>query len=176
MKGLGRRLRNGTLSIEPDSELIRIISDTEEDIIKYSELKGSDWGYVYERHVAQHLVDKGYSVSEHGLAKGFGDGGIDLIAEHSEKTAYIQCKYTTSSKLGRQKIEWILYKASSYLAKTYRGNQLEFWLVIPSFEAAFSSIKSPLGRHIYPMADYFLSHNNTQSKVRLAIKEIAMNR
>ncbi|MCV2884350.1 restriction endonuclease [Aestuariibacter sp. AA17] len=157
-------------------ELIKIGLSDSELAIRYADLKPSDWGYIYEKYVSQSLAEDGYTVAEHGLEKGFNDGGIDLIAEKGGESIFIQCKYAYSSKFSRQKIEWILYKASSYLAKVYTGEKLNFWLVIPSLNKAFSSRKNKSGKKVYPMAEYFLSHNFTQSKVRLCIKEIDMHR
>ncbi|MEC7690170.1 MAG: restriction endonuclease [Pseudomonadota bacterium] len=176
MKGLGRWLRSGTLTIEPDFARIKIVSDSQEDFVYFYEMKESDWGFVYEKYVAQVLTNEGYDVLAQGLEKGFCDCGIDLIAKKSGSSIFIQCKFTAKSKLSHRKIESILYKTSSFLAKIYEGEKLEFWLVVPSLEKAFSSKKSPLGRNTYPVADYFLSKNTLQSKVRLSIREIEMVR
>ncbi|MBV5330265.1 MAG: restriction endonuclease [Chlorobium sp.] len=177
MQGLGKRLRSGVLCIEPESELVSLRSGNGAiiDSIRYSELAVGDWGNIYERHVAQVLTSQGYEVKMHGLEKGFLDGGVDLIAmSAADETAYIQCKYMLVKKINRQMIEGILYKASSYLSKIYTGKRLNFWLVVPSLRDSFSCKKSPLGRELYPMAEYFLSKNEVQSKVRLVIQEIGM--
>ncbi|AKH70899.1 putative endonuclease related to Holliday junction resolvase (plasmid) [Spongiibacter sp. IMCC21906] len=175
MKGLGRRLRNGAMFIEADEARIKIITDDKVDLIQYSDLKYSDWGYIYEKYIAQSLTDDGYRVIEHGLAKGFNDGGIDLIAEDAERRVYIQCKYLKLSKISRKNIEIILYTASNYLSKVYEGKRLDFWLVVPSLKDAFSTKKTKSGKETYPVMEYFLAHNNIQSKVRLSIKEIGMD-
>ncbi len=88
------------------------------------------------------LEANGFEVEQHGLTKGFMDGGIDIVASKSGQRVFIQCKHAAVGKLSKQKIEWILYKASAFLTK----------------------------------ASYFLSKNTTQSKVRLEIHEISMQR
>lgn len=179
MKGLGRRLRSGIIHIHPDEEIIYIhdIDGQVFDTLPYLALEATDWGYVYERHVAQVLTGHGYDVKMSGLEKGFLDGGIDLIAQHPEEgDVYIQCKFMTKGKLSKQRIEWILYNASRYLEKTYTGNMLHFWLVIPSYQQAFVMKTSRQGRITYPVASYFLSKNKLQSRVRLHIVEVEMAR
>lgn len=179
MKGLGRRLRSGVICINPQDEMIYIhdANGNVIDTLSYLTLDVTDWGYVYERHVAQVLASRGYEVSMNGLEKGFLDGGIDLIARHPEDgTVYIQCKFMTKGKLGKQRIEWILYNASRYLESVYKGRLLHFWLVIPSYQQAFVMKVSQQGRVTFPVASYFLSKNKMQSQVRVHIVEIEMMR
>lgn len=179
MQELGKRLRSGELCIEPKSERICLRSESGVivDCIPYSELAAGDWGYVYERHVAQVLTSRGFEVKLHGLERGFLDGGVDLIANSAiGGNAYIQCKYMLGKKIGRQMIEWILYKASTSMSKAYTGEKMNFWLVVPSIHESFACTRSSLGRELYPMAEYFLSKNGVQSKVRLQIVEIGMER
>ena len=179
MRGLGRRLRSGQLCIEADLGLISIRSSSGDvvDSLAYSELKASDWGYIYEKHVAQELMSEGYEVEMPGLAKGFRDGGIDLVARNSSsESIYIQCKYAIGRKIGKASIEWILFKASSYLTKHAMDAKVRFWLVVPSMRDAFSMKRSRLERESYPIAQYFLSKNFLQSRVELEIREIAMRR
>ncbi len=147
------------------------------DSIAYAELASSDWGYIYERHVAQQLTDEGFDVQMRGLEKGFRDGGIDLIArDYSREPIYIQCKYSIGKTLSKRNIEWVLFKASSYLTKHATEEKVRFWLVVPSMRESFSVKKSPQGRDLYPVAQYLLSKNDYQSKARLEIREIAMQR
>lgn len=179
MKGLGRCLRSGIMCVSPQDEMIYIhdADGNELNSLSYLALDVTDWGYVYERHVAQVLASRGYEVSMNGLEKGFLDGGIDLIARHPEEgDVYIQCKFMTKGRLGKQRIEWILYNASRYLEKVCTGRQLHFWLVIPSYQRAFVMKTSRQGRVTYPVASYFLSKNKIQSQVRLHIVEIEMVR
>jgi hypothetical protein len=85
MKGLGRRLRSGRMTIDAINKIIQIYSnDSLIDHLGYDELSASDWGFVYERHVGQFLEDSGYSVEYQGLSKGLLDRGIDLIATKDE--------------------------------------------------------------------------------------------
>jgi hypothetical protein len=177
MKGLGRKLRSGRMAIDATNKVIQIYSDDDlVNQIRYDELSASDWGFVYERHVGQFLEDSGYLVEYQGLSKGLLDRGIDLIATKDEQKIYIQCKHALSSRLSRTKIEWILYNASGFLHSNYDGEKLFFWLVVPSKLSAFARKKSKNGRDIYPVADYFLSKNNFQSKVKLEIHEVDMHK
>ncbi len=162
-----------------EEELVTIRSHDGDviDSIAYAELAASDWGYIYERHVAQRLAGEGFEIQIPGLEKGFGDGGIDLIAkDSSSEPIYIQCKYSIRKRLSKQNIEWVLFKASSYLTKHAKEQRARFWLVVPSMRESFSMKKSPQGRELFPIAQYFLSKNDYQSKVRLEIREIAMRR
>jgi len=170
---------NGRLRIEQELQLVSIYSDdgTIVDSIPYCELTPSDWGYVYERHVAQELAANGFEIQMQGLKKGFIDEGIDLVVKSpSNEMIYIQCKYVTQKKISKEKVEWILYKASSHLEKMYSGKKIKFWLIVPSLREAFLMKRSPLGREIYPVAQYFLSKRDIQSKIWLEIHEISMQR
>lgn len=165
------------MSVSPSQELIEVHAPSGKvyDSVKYSELSDSDWGYVYERHVAQIFNEQGYTTHSRSHL-GYRDNGMDIIVENSEITAHIQCKYLTKGKLSMNKVEWILYKASRYLEGIYDGKKLNFWLVVTSIPEAFSSKKSKNGSKSYPAAEYFLSKNQLQNKVRLEIHEIPMQR
>ena len=167
-KHVASNLSKGRLEIDLNSRVIRIISKTGNYTIheyQYSDLEFSDWGYIYEKYVGQKYEEEGYHVEYLGLKKGFFDGGMDMIISKGDFKAYIQCKFSTktSACFGKQKIEWILYKASSFLSKQYKDKKLNFWLVVPSL----ALIKKEL-------QDYFLSKNNLQDKVKLELKAIPM--
>jgi Holliday junction resolvase len=178
MKGLGKRLRSGQMLVMPDRRVVEIRSAVGEliDTIAYGELVGTDWGYIYERHVGQYLEENGFEVDLRGLTRGFADGGIDIIASKGGERVFIQCKHAAVGKLSKQRMEWILYKASAFLNKEYNGKKLTFWLVVPSMQSAFVKAKSKNQKSEYPMASYFLSKNAAQSKVKLEIHEISMQR
>ena len=167
-KHVASNLSKGRLEIDHNSHAVRIISKTGNCTIheyQYSELDSSDWGYVYEKYIGQKYEEEGYCVEYLGLKKGFFDGGMDMIISKSDFKAYIQCKFSTKSSacFGKQKIEWILYKASSFLSKQYKDKKLIFWLVVPTLVL----IKKEL-------QEYFLSKNNFQDKVKLELKAIPM--
>ena len=167
-KHVASNLSKGRLEIDLNSRVIRIISKIGNYTIheyQYSDLEFSDWGYIYEKYVGQKYEEEGYHVEYLGLKKGFFDGGMDMIISKGDFKAYIQCKFSTktSACFGKQKIEWILYKASSSLSKQYKDKKLNFWLIVPSL----ALIKKEL-------QDYFLSKNNFQDKVKLELKAVPM--
>ena len=167
-KHVASNLSKGRLEIDLNSRVIRIISKTSNYTIHeylYSDLESSDWGYIYEKYVGQKYEEEGFQVEYLGLKKGFLDGGMDIIISKDDFKVYIQCKFSTKSRayFGKQKIEWILYKASSFLSKQYKDKKLNFWLVIPSL----ALIKKEL-------QDYFLSKNDLQDKVKLELKAVPM--
>ena len=168
-KHVASNLSKGRLQIDQNSHVVRIISKTGNCIIhqyQYSDLDSSDWGYVYEKYVGQKFEEEGYQVEYLGLKKGFLDGGMDIVICKDDFKAYLQCKFSIKSRacFGKQKIEWILYKASSFLSRQYEDKKLVFWLVVPTL----ALIKKEL-------QDYFLSKNNFQDKVKLEIKAIPMS-
>lgn len=164
--------------VAPNRQVIEMRSAIGEviDTIAYGELASTDWGYIYERHVGQCLEKNGFEVDPRGLTNGFMDGGIDIVASKGEQRVFIQCKHAAVGKLSKQKIEWILYKSSAFLDKEYNGEKLTFWLVVPSLQLAFAKARSKNRKSEYPMASYFLSMNAMQSKVKLEIREIDMQR
>ena len=167
-KHVASNLSKGQLEIDQNSRVVRIISKTGNCTIhkyQYSDLDSSDWGYIYEKYVGQKYEEEGFKVEYLGLHKGFLDGGMDIVISKDDFKAYIQCKFSTKSRacFGKQKIEWILYKASSFLSKQYKDKKLNFWLVIPSLALIKKELK-----------DYFLSKNNLQDKVKLELKAIPM--
>lgn len=176
MKGLGKRLRAGFLEIDPMGQrvIIQKSSGDERDLIPYAELDSSAWGYVYEAFVAQNLRGRGYQVELVGLVAGYLDGGMDLVARQGEETIFVQCKFLTASKIGRQRMEWLLYKASAYIQRYSKQGKCQFWLVVPSIEQAFGRRRTKQGKQSFPIAEYFLSKNSYQSQVRLHIEEIPM--
>lgn len=168
-KHIASNLSKGRLEIDLNNRVVSIISNTGNYTFheyQYADLDSSDWGYVYEKYVGQKYEEEGFQVEYLGLKNGFFDGGMDMIISKDDFKAYIQCKFSTKSRacFGKQKIEWILYKASSFLFKQYNDKKLNFWLVIPSL----ALIKKEL-------QDYFLSKNNLQDKVKLDIKAIPMS-
>lgn len=175
MAELSKRLSAGRMFIDVKMQLINIFSDDDKliDTILYSNLKKTDWGYIYEKHVGQILSNDGYMVEYNGLLNGFIDGGVDIIAKKNNKDYLMQCKFFQKSTLGKQKIEWILYKASSLIASHTINKKTIFCLVIPSIEQSFGK-KIKKGKISYPIADYFLSINTRQSVVKFEILEIDM--
>ena len=168
VKHIASILSKGRLEIDCKNCVVNIIPEVTNSIrhcYSYSEINFDDWGYVYEKHVGQKFEEEGYQVEYLGLKNGFGDGGMDIIISKNDFKAYIQCKYSSKSKacLGKQKIEWILYKASSFLSKQYKDQKLNFWLIVPTLQL----IKKDL-------QEYFLSKNNFQDMVKLELKAIPM--
>ena len=167
-KHVASNLSKGRLEIDHNSRVVRIISKTGSRTVheyQYSDLDSDDWGYVYEKYIGQKYEEEGFHVEYLGLQKGFLDGGMDIVISKDDFKAYIQCKFSTKSRacFGKQKIEWILYKASSFLSKQYKDKKLNFWLVVPTL----ALIKKEL-------QEYFLSKNNIQDKVKLELKAIPM--
>ena len=167
-KHVASNLSKGRLEIDLNNRVVNIISNAGNCTVyeyQYADLDSSDWGYVYEKYIGQKYEEEGFQVDYLGLKYGFFDGGIDMIISKDDFKAYIQCKFSTKSRacFGKQKIEWILYKASSFLSKQYKDKKLNFWLVIPSLALIKNELK-----------DYFLSKNDLQDKVKLEIKAIPM--
>lgn len=168
VKHIASILSKGRLEIDCNSRVINIVPKELNSVgrsFPYSEIDFDDWGYVYEKYVGQKFEEEGYQVEYIGLKNGFRDGGMDIIISKDDFKAYIQCKYSSKSKacFGKQRIEWILYKASSFLSKQYKDRKLNFWLVIPTLQL----IKKDL-------QEYFLSKNNYQDMVKLELKAIPM--
>ena len=168
VKHIASILSKGRLEIDCNNCVVNIIPEVTNRIrhsFPYSEISFDDWGYVYEKYVGQKYEEEGYQVEYLGLKNGFLDGGMDIIISKDDFKAYIQCKYSSKSKacFGKQKIEWILYKASSFLSKQYKDQKLIYWLVVPTLKL----IKKDL-------QDYFLSKNNYQDMVKLELKAIPM--
>ena len=128
-------------------------------------MSSSDWGFIYERYVGLRYESLGWSVDYRGLELQLLDQGIDLIIAKASRKKYIQCKYSHGvRRLGKQRIEMILYQASTRLAEEYQGKKLSFVLVVPSIEKAMTDWAK----------NYFLSKNSTQDKVDLELKEVSM--
>lgn len=175
-------LKAGNLKINPVEQQLEIADG--QLIIPYEKLDSSDWGYVYEKYVGQILESKGFKVTYNGF-NGFTDQGIDLIAEKGNSITFIQCKYSETKKLSKSHIDKILFKASNRLQKEYEAGRkkLAFALFVHSKEQNFTR-KAPKGfvnpyssstNTDYPSLQYFLSHNHTQSKVKVGFREIPMN-
>jgi len=83
MKDLRRILLAGKFLLDPSEKVIKITMFEKRNVIRipYANLKASDWGYVYERYVGMILEEEGYAIKFRGLAKGFLDNGIDIIAK-----------------------------------------------------------------------------------------------
>lgn len=168
VKHIASKLSQGRLEIDCNNCVVNIIPEELNSVSRsllYSEIDSDNWGYIYEKYVGQKYEEEGYQVEYLGLKNGFLDGGMDIIISKDDFKAYIQCKYSSKSKpcFGKQKIEWILYKASSFLSKQYKDQKLNFWLVVPTLQL----IKKDL-------QDYFLSKNNFQDMVKLELKAIPM--
>lgn len=180
--GIARQLRQGRVHL--NTVLNRIEIDYKEGIfIPYLEVAPSDWGLVYEKYVGQVLEAEGYKVTYRGLELGLKDQGIDLIAEKENSVLFIQCKYQTQ-KLTKSRIEWILQKASKLLLDRHAkyDQKVTFMLVVNNLndnfpkripkDFNFGLVSS--NKVIYPLLEYFLSHNRTQNKVKLDVREIEM--
>lgn len=176
--GLAKYLKAGEMTFNPIEECIEISNIGFK--IQYSDITSEDWGQIYEKYVGQILEGQGYKIFYQGLEKGFLDQGIDLIAENETDIIYVQCKYL-KIHLTKSRIEWILYKASKELLKAYENNtkKIIFMLVVNNIDENFSKripkgYKNTISNNKYPLLEYFLSHNNTQNKVRLECIEINM--
>jgi Holliday junction resolvase-like predicted endonuclease len=180
--GIARRLTQGKLQL--NTILNRIEIEYKEGIfIPYLDIAPADWGQVYEKYVGQVLEEEGYQVTYRGLELGFMDQGIDLIAEKENSVLFIQCKYK-SQKISKSHIEWILQKASKLLLEkhTKYDQKITFLLVVNNLNDNFSK-RIPKNfnfdlvsskKVVYPLLEYFLSHNHTQDKVKLDVREIEM--
>ena len=152
-------------------------------LLPYNEISPSHWGLIYEKYVGQILENEGYTVKYHGLELGLLDRGIDLIAENEECINFIQCKFL-KGKIGKSKIDWILYKASSKIHEQYKSSrkELKFSLIVNNIDMNFSK-RIPKNFRLtftqpskikYPWLQYFLDHNYVQNKVKLECREIRM--
>lgn len=175
-------LKAGNLKINPAEQKLEIADG--QLIVPYEKIDSSVWGYVYEKYVGQKLEGEGFKVTYNGF-NGFTDQGIDLIAEKGNRITFIQCKYSETKKLSKSHIDKILYKASRKLLQEYKEGKkkLAFALIVHSKKDNFSR-KAPKGfvnpytsstNTDYPWLQYFLSHNHTQSKVKVGFREIPMN-
>jgi Holliday junction resolvase-like predicted endonuclease len=180
--GIARQLKQGKLHLNTIQNRIEI-EHKDGIFIPYLDIAPTDWGQVYEKYVGQVLETEGYKVTYRGLELGFMDQGIDLIAEKENSLLYIQCKYQ-SQKLTKSRIEWILNKASSLLLKHHNkfNQKITFVLVVNKLEDNFSK-RIPkdfnfglvsTNKVVYPLLEYFLSHNQKQDKVKLDVREIEM--
>lgn len=115
--GIAKLLKSGRIIVNTSEQQVEIPESR--IILPYSSISDSEWGQVYERYVGQVLEDEGFNVEYHGLEKGFFDRGIDLIARKDDKLNFIQCKYV-QKPISKNRIEWILYKASGILFDTYQ--------------------------------------------------------
>lgn len=180
--GIATQLKQGKLQL--NTVLNRIEIEGNEGIfIPYLDIAPADWGQVYEKYVGQVLEEEGYQVNYRGLESGFMDQGIDLIAEKENSVLFIQCKYK-SQKLSKSHIEWILQKASKLLLEKHAkyDQKITFLLVVNNLNDNFSR-RIPKNfnfglvsskKVVYPLLEYFLSHNHTQDKVKLDVREIEM--
>ncbi|MGZ2749049.1 restriction endonuclease [Burkholderia stagnalis] len=143
------------------------------DTISADQLTPSDFGAVYERLVGLRFEAEGYHVEYRGATLGFNDQGVDLIARRASETRFIQCKSTTSP-MSKQQVEWILYKASTYIDKHAHGQDQFFELVIPSIDKVFPTKLGKQSGKVRPNSSKqrFLIHNQRQQRVRLVITEI----
>jgi Holliday junction resolvase-like predicted endonuclease len=180
--GIAKILKSGRITLNDKENIIEVENCL--TTLPYKLISPSDWGQVYEKYVGQILENEGYTVRYHGFELGFLDKGIDLIAENEECINFIQCKFS-KSKIGKSKIDWILYKASSKLHEQYKlsGKQLKFTLIVNSIDTNFSKripkkfrlTFTELSKIKYPWLQYFLDHNYIQNKIKLECREIPMN-
>lgn len=175
MKGLAKRLKAGSLTVHHQRG-VEIIDDTGLviDQIAGGLMTFSEWGIVYERWVGLALERDGWEVDYRGLSLGLCDQGIDLVACQGAKTRFIQCKFLTRA-FGKQQIEQILYKGSTFLSKQNLAPQDVFELIVPSIETAFPTRIKKNKPQQNLLKARFLSHNRTQNRIRLDITEITMD-
>ncbi|WP_408030130.1 restriction endonuclease [Tenacibaculum xiamenense] len=155
-----------------------------EIVVPYEKISPSNWGKVYEKYVGQILEKEGFQVKYNGLNLGKLDGGIDLIAENDNLINLIQCKYL-KGKIAKSKIDWILYRASNKLFKTYKISEkkLVFTLIVNNIDINFSKripknfkLKfTDIEKVKYPWLQYYLDHNHIQDKIKLEFREVRMN-
>jgi Holliday junction resolvase-like predicted endonuclease len=180
--GIAKFLKSGRITLNGIENIIEIENCSTS--LPYKEISPSDWGQIYEKYVGQILENEGYTVQYNGLELGFLDRGIDLVAENEHCINFIQCKFT-KDKIGKSKIDWILYKASSKLHEQHKssGKELKFTLVVNKIDINFSK-RIPKNFRLaftetsnikYPWLQYFLDHNHVQDKVKLECREIQMN-
>ena len=132
---ISSKLRTGVPHLTSDSETIVILDSQGKASHKLTvaNIRPSDWGYIYERYVGLNYESRGWTVNYRGLEQQYSDQGIDLIVTKTQQIKYMQCKYTDGvRRFGKQRIETILYEASTYLSKQYKGKKLNFALVVPS--------------------------------------------
>ncbi|UOY06568.1 restriction endonuclease [Muricauda sp. SCSIO 64092] len=176
-------LKSGNISLNNEEGKIEI--ENSSNYLPYHKISSQDWGRIYEKFVGQCLEKEGYEVKYNGLESGFLDKGIDIIAKKKDRINFIQCKFSTRSKIGKSKINWILYKASNELYKQYQNSEkrIIFTLIVNSTETSFSK-KIPKNFKLnfthsskieYPWLQYFLEHNYIQDKIKLEFREIKMN-
>jgi hypothetical protein len=174
-------LLSGKILINKEDKKIEIKNENRS--INYDIINSSDFGFIYEKFVGQILEDEGYSVQYNGLKKGLLDRGVDLIATKDEKMLFIQCKFINQT-ISKNKIDWILYKASNLLYEKYKNEnkKLAFTLVVNNIDMNFSK-KIPKNFKLnftdikkikYPILQYFIDHNHIQNKVFLEVREIKM--
>ena len=121
---IAKILKSGTITLNDKENIIEIENCLTS--LPYKLISRSDCGVIYEKYVGQILENEGYTVQYQGLELGFMDKGIDLIAENDVCINFIQCKFS-NNKIGKSKIDWILYKASSKLHEQYKlsGKELK---------------------------------------------------
>lgn len=176
--GICKLLNSGKLSLNKSLKCIEI---THEKVIAipYSDIKPTDWGFIYEKYVGQTLEAEQYVVFYEGLSKGFLDRGVDIIAENEKEKLFIQCKFK-KGRISKNDLEWILYKASKILLEEYSksSKKISFVLVINNTQANFAkriSKNDCIYKKIeYPLLQHFLNYNNKQDKVRVCVREITM--
>ncbi len=169
-------VQTGTMVILPGERCIEIKETGQR--WHYDNITPIEWGTVYEKYVGQIIQSHGYTVT-YNMSKGFLDGGIDVIAENNNHKLFIQCKSSNGS-MGKQKIEWILYKAGETLnreCKINKSKHICFVLVTPDKDASFKSNskkhKNYFNEQIkYPWLDHFLAANNNKQGVKVFYREI----
>ncbi|MCT7603810.1 hypothetical protein N5U17_06145 [Aliarcobacter butzleri] len=131
-------------------------------------LNQGDDGFIYEKYVGLVYESKGYKVKYNGLEKGVLDEGIDLEVSNSEKTVYIQCKYT---KISLNRLENILFKASKFLTKRYeeinnnindKPKKIDFFICTPSTSRFIDLVAQ----------EKFYFYNSIQQKIQGKLIEI----
>jgi Restriction endonuclease len=176
-KGFFRLLREGMLRFDSAERRLEIVdtSGFVRHCWTYDKLRAENcWGQVYEIFVGNVFELRGYGVTYRGATMGFLDRGVDLVASKDAETLYIQCKH--GRMIGRQRIEQMLYAASSYLSSQYTGELLEFRVAVPSISRAFGRRKERGGVARIDLAwlKYLMSKNRQQRKVHIQVLELPM--
>ena len=178
--GLARKLMSGHLVFDHEASVLLVVRDGRhlEYRIPYETLTPIDWGYVYERHVGLTFEALGYAVTYRGLRLGFIDRGVDLVLQRGEETIYVQCKHAVVKPLNMSGIRWLLYEADRLLATQYRGQPLNFHLVVPSKNDCFGSTKLKINGVVrkQSISRYVEALNGLPSRVRIKVVEVPMLR
>jgi len=77
-------------------------------------------GKTYEKFIAEHFRQQGFTIAEHGIDNGVKDNGIDIIAKKGKDIFFIQCKNWSASgkyKIRDKEIKIARTDARDYMTK-----------------------------------------------------------